>query len=432
MDQPADKTPRRVTILNQYYVPDVAATGQLLHTLARELVALGCDVEVLTSKPNYGPKESRQQCPWRQTLDGVRVRRLWTTRFGKDRMLGRLLNILTFLVQLSIRMIFSRGDRVYLYVTNPPFLGAIGAAVATLRKHRYVMLLHDAYPQIVVWMNKTRPDGLVARLWHRTNRAAYNRAEQTIVLCQKARKLVIDTYNVDPDTVHVIPNWADGDLIQPKPKAHSELARELGLVEPFVVQYSGNLGLYYDFETILGAAEALGDQPFRLLLIGSGGKKAWLAEQIKQRGLTNTLLLGYQPYEKLGDSLAACDAALVSIARGIEGISFPSKLYTALATGRPILALAEADSELRDLVEQHDVGKWVAVGDVDGCAAAIREMMADAQQNAERGRRSRALYEQRYTKQQAGQRYAKVLAAAMGRPIDKPRAAIDPQARPDA
>ena len=403
----------RVVILNQYYAPDVASTGHLLHELATELAKADFEVQVLTSRPSYGPPDTWVDCPMRETKDGVDIRRLWTTRFSKDNLLGRAANYLSFIVQLFLRVLFtSRRDTVYLYTTNPPFLAIIGALTSMVRRHSYVMLLHDAYPHMAVWVGTIRRRGIAEKVWHFVNRLCYGRAQQSIVLCQKARELVSEEYMVKPELVHVIPNWADGTELTRRSKKDSVFATRHDLQDHFVVLYSGNIGLYYEFETIMDAAERLVDDPFRLVLVGGGGKKAWIADQIEQRELHNTKLLNYVPFPELPDSLSAADASLVSIAEGIEGISFPSKLYTSLAVGRAIVALSEPDSELRELIEHHRVGLWCELGDSDRMEANIREMMRDPARCDRMGHRARRLFERAFTKETCAERYAGVLEMA--------------------
>jgi glycosyltransferase involved in cell wall biosynthesis len=410
------ENPLRVTILNQYYAPDVASTGRLLHELAQELVRLGEQVSVVTSQPSYGPPETWVKCPPNEVRDGVRVLRLVTTRFSKDNMLGRAMNWLTFMLPMTARVLFTtQADVVYLYTTNPPILGVIGAFVSLLRKHRYVVLLHDSYPHLAVWVGKIKAGGIAEKIWHRLNRFMYGRASETIVLCDKAKELVSRTYHIDPSRITVIHNWADGEELKPRPKRATNFASRHELRDHFVLMYSGNLGLYYNFETLLDAAELLCDEPFKLVLIGAGGRKAWIADQIRERKLSNTLLLPYQPYQTLEDSLNACDASLVTIAKGIEGISFPSKLYTSLAVGKPIVALAEEDSELRTIVERSDVGVWSGLDDGQQLADAIRMMMNDPERCAQQAANARRLLEREFTIEAAAAAYAKVLRKAMAR-----------------
>lgn len=423
----------RFVILNQYYVPDVASTGQLLHELAVQLVRQGHRVQVVSSRPSYGPPETWVPVKLHEVRDGVDVHRILTTRFPKDQALGRLLNYATFVVQLAVRMVLtSRHRDVYLYTSNPPFMGAVGAFVSLFRRHSYVILLHDLYPHLAVWVGKIKRGGLIDRVCHAFNRIAYRRARQTIVLCEAAKRLVCDTYGVDPARVHVVPNWADGNLVKPRPKSQSNFARTHNLVEPFTVLYSGNLGLYYEFETLLRAAELLKGENFRLVFIGSGGRRAWLAEQIEKRGLTNTTLHPYQPLGAIGDSLTCCDASLVTIANGIEGISFPSKLYSSLAAGRPILALSEPGSELRELLERDGSGLWFAVGDAEGLADGVRALMKDLAAADRMGANARASFEKHFTLDVTGAAYARVLRSAALHPEDFSPTRAPAPARPHA
>ena len=411
--EPATDAGPSILIINQYYVPDVASTGHLLHELATELSIRGRRVNVLTCFPSYGPRETWKPCASRETSGGVSVRRLRTTRFSKDNLIGRLLNSITFLIPLAIHQFLRpRPADVCLYTSNPPYLGVIGGLVSLARRHRYVVLLHDSYPHLATWVGKIRRGGLIERLWHRMNRLMYGRAIATIVLCEKARELLCSEYGIDSYRVHVIPNWADPDALAPTPKDRTEFARQHGLADRFTVMYSGNLGLYYDFDTLLGAAEILKDEPFRFVLVGAGGRGRHLAEEIAKRGLSNVLMLPYQPFETLNDSLNACDASLVTIAPGIEGISFPSKFYSSLATGKPVLAISEPDSELRRAVEASGCGVWTPVGVPEKLAAAIRTLAADPARCAEAGRRARDLLERDYTVQACGGRYLEVLEDA--------------------
>jgi glycosyltransferase involved in cell wall biosynthesis len=149
-----------------------------------------------------------------------------------------------------------------------------------------------------------------------------------------------------------------------------------------------------------------------LVLVGGGGKKPWCEQQVAERNLTNTVVLPYQPFETLNDSLNACDASLVTIAEGIEGISFPSKLYTSLATGKAIIAVSEDQSELRDIVIDNDCGIWSALGDAEGLCEQIRAMMNDPDRTKTMGDNARTLFERDYTRQTCAAQYASVIREA--------------------
>ncbi len=411
----ASKLPELV-ILNQYYYPDVASTGHLLHELATEVAKSGRRVSVRSCFPSYGPPDTWLPCAAKETVQGVSVKRMRTTRFSKDRLLGRLLNAFTFLVPLFLRQLFSSSrGRVYMYTSNPPFLGIIGGLVSLVRRHRYIVLLHDSYPHLAVWCRKIRSKGPAERIWHVVNRIMYRRASQTIVLCQRARDLVVSEYGLDPARVHVIHNWADPSAITPLPKTQSDFAARNGLDRAFTLLYSGNLGLYYEFDTLLSVADRFRSDPdFRLVLTGSGGKRAWIAEEIRRRQLPNVQMHPYQPFETLNDSLNACDVSLVTIARGIEGISFPSKLYSSLAVGKPILAISEPGSELKEIVEDGGAGYWIEMGDVNGLETAIRKLRAQPELCRTMGLAARKCMMSRFTASEAAAQYLLVVDKAAG------------------
>lgn len=402
--------PMRVVILNQYYVPDVASTGHLLFELAESLAAQGADVTVLTCRPSYGPKDTWQKCPRNEFKNGVKVKRLWSTRLSKDSLFGRVLNSITFLLPLALLHVLPRRKgEVFLYTTNPPYLGFVGAFVSFLRKHRYVVLLHDSYPELAVWVGKIRADGMIDKFWQFCNRIMYRRATQTIVLSDAAKRLVCANYGPEPDRVHVIPNWADPDELKPKPKSESNFAKEHGLIEPFTLLYSGNLGLYYEFDMILEMAQRLLNDNFKLVFTGAGGQRSRIHKEIQTRALTNTLLLPYQPQETFSDSLNSCDALLVTIAKGIDGISFPSKLYTSLSVGKPIIAFSSPESELRLKVENNDVGRWIELGDTDTLVDCVKWMMTHQDEVTAMGQRARELLINEYSIDVSGKKYFDVL-----------------------
>ena len=408
--QSKSEKPMRVVILNQYYAPDVASSGHLIFELAEEIAALGADTTVITSRPSYGPPESWQKCPRKETKNGVKTLRMNVTRFSKDSIIGRLVNIVSYLVPLTLfHVLPRRKGKVFLYTTAPPFLGFVGGFGSLVFKHKYAVLLYDSYPELGVWTGKLKEGGIIDRTWRWCNKIMYRRAKRVIVLSHAAKELIVKNYGPDPERIHVIPNWADPNDLTSKPKSKSNFAKKHDLVEPFTVLYSGNLGLYYEFDMILEGAKQLLGENFKLVITGAGGGKSKIAEAIKENNLTNTLLLGYTPQEEFNDALNCCDALIVTIAKGIDGISFPSKLYTCLSVGRPIIAFSTPKSELRPIIEENDIGKWCAIDDSESFVAYVRHLMANPEIVRSVGQNARKLLETHYTVKKAGKAYFDVL-----------------------
>ena len=404
-------------ILNHYWAPDVASSGHLLAELAHESAALGHKVSVVTSFPSYGPPETWQPCEAKEISQGVSIRRIRTTRFRKDSLLGRVSNSATFLVPLGIRMLLAKThNRVFLYTSNPPFLGIIGWLVSLIRQHDYIVLLHDSYPHIAVLLGKIKKGSLAERIWHKINQLFYRRARQVIVLCDRAKDLLVSDYGVSPERVQVIHNWADPKQLYPVPKSDCDFAKRHGYDRKFTLLYSGNLGLYYEFDTMLEVARRLINDPgFKLVFVGAGGRRAYIERRIKELGLSNVDVHQYQPLQALNDSLNSCDASLVTIATGVEGISFPSKLYSSLAIGKPILALSETGSELQLIIDRAKSGLWCKVGDADALLANIKLLRMDPVRAAEMGHAARLDMEQRFTLRAASQEYLRVVDTVANR-----------------
>ena len=199
---------------------------------------------------------------------------------------------------------------------------------------------------------------------------AYENAERVLTLGDRMADRIGDQMEVSrtpAKIISVVPPWADTEKIKPLPKEENDFARTHGLLNKTVVMYSGNMGHGHDIETILHAARRLRlREELHFMFIGAGPKWSLVEDAIRSEDFPNVTLLGWQAEEVLPYSLAAADVAVVSIEKGVEGISIPSKAFSFLAAGVPILLLSQRNSELAALIEQNQCG-WIAEpGSVEG------------------------------------------------------------------
>jgi glycosyltransferase involved in cell wall biosynthesis len=182
------------------------------------------------------------------------------------------------------------------------------------------------------------------------------------------------------------------------PRKDNRLLLDLGLTSKFVLQYSGNIGRTHGIEQLVNCSERfLEDPSTHFLFIGFGGKKDWLEQSIKERQITNTTLIDYLPRSDLPVSLNACDVAIISFLEGMAGVSVPSRMYNIMAAGKPIIAMADSNSELALVIEEENIGWLVSPGDVDGLCGVIIEAKSNAGLLAEMGRRARKAAEAKYS-----------------------------------
>ena len=213
--------------------------------------------------------------------------------------------------------------------------------------------------------------------------------------------------------------------MKPLPRSENALFGHLGLANKFVIQYSGNIGRTHGIEYLIQCAEQMrNDSPLHFLFIGFGGKKAWLKQAVEDRGLKNVTILDYRLRSELRYSLNACDIAIISLARGMAGVSVPSRMYNVMAAGKPIIAVADAASELAQVIRDEDIGWVVEPGNVAALKAAIIEAMGNPDRLIQMGLRARRAAETKYSFERANASYINLVyslyqqkAIGVGKPI---------------
>ena len=378
-------------------------------TRIAEGLATDVDVQVLCSQPTYASRGLRASRT--EVRNGVRVRRCPSTTLDRTVRAYRLLNVLTITASLWAFAVASvrRGDCL-LVVTNPPLLPFVAATAAWLRGASLLLLVHDVYPDVLTASGLLTQTGFLARslLW--LSRRLYRSARRTIVLGRDMKRLVETAMGASGDSIAIIPNWADSESIHPTKRAENALLVELGLIDKFVVQYAGNMGYTHGLECLVGAMEKLrSDEDVFFLFIGSGTKKPWLEAKVRELELPNARVLGNRPRGDQPNFLNACDIAIITFVAGMAGVSVPSRMYNILAAGKPIIAVADDDSELAEVVRNERLGWVVRPGEADGIVQAVLAARRQPDVLLDMGRRARAVAE-RYSLSSVIDAYRRLLA----------------------
>jgi colanic acid biosynthesis glycosyl transferase WcaI len=393
----AGRRPRTLLIVSQVFVPDPAAVGQHLADVAFEMARRGFDVKVLTSARGYDDPTLRY--PSRETIAGVRIRRLPLSSFGKTSIPVRVAAQALFVAQACVHGLFTGGLSGILVSTTPPFCGAIGVFLGLLRRVPFVYWVMDLNPDQTIAIGKLRPGSAAARVFDALNRLTLAHASCVIALDE----FMAVRLNAKRDVrrkLHVIPPWPIAEVPPAVPAAENPFRRQHGLTDAFVIMYSGNHSPANPLDTLLTAAERLADEPrIRFVFVGGGeGKKD--VDAVIARGAKNILSLPYQPLADVGHALAAADVHVVSIGDAMVGIIHPSKVYGAMAAGRPILSFGPTPSHLSELVEKHRIGWHVAHGDVVGAIQAIQSVVAAPPEvRREIGAKARAVITREFDRQ---------------------------------
>jgi colanic acid biosynthesis glycosyl transferase WcaI len=322
---------------------------------------------------------------------------------------------LAMFVHLCVKL--RHGDAV-LVVTTPPALPFATRLACAFRGAHCVLLVHDVYPESLIAAGLIAEDGLPARALSFVTGRMYRSMKRICALGRDMRELILRKMHEAPHpAVEILTNWAAEELLEPMPRETNPLLAELGLTDKFVLQYAGNMGPLHGIEDLVEAARRLAASApdVHFVFLGSGGKRHWLEAAVREEGLRNVTVLAPRPRTDQRLFLNACDVAITAFVPGMFGAGVPSRLYNILASGKPIVAAVDPQSELALVVQEERVGWTVQPGDVAGFVDAVLEARGDGLRLAAMGERARAAAADRYSYEAVMRGYRALFASVFAR-----------------
>lgn len=399
----------RIAVLCPHFAPDTAPTGVVFTRIVHELADLGHELHVVTTLPWY--REHAIEHEW----TGKLVRRE-TTSWGsitrvhpfpgvdKTNLIRRAAGFVGFSALAGLMSL--RGGRVDAVIAmSPPLtLGLTGWMTHLVRRGPLVFNIQDVFPDAAVETGAIRNRHVIAGArW--LERLSYHRAAAVTVLSTDLRDNVLAKVKASHrERVHVIPNFVDTDVISPADRL-TNLRRELKIGEEPVVLYAGNIGFSQSLEMVVDAARECPEATF--VFNGDGAARAAL--QQRAAGLVNVRFSGYQPQHRLSEVLATGDIHLVPLKAGLGRVSVPSKTYSILAAGRPVLAAIDADTEVPRILGSSGAGLTIAPDDPEAFSTALRTMLADLPTWAARGHAGRQWVQQAASPRAVAQEYERLI-----------------------
>jgi len=309
-------------------------------------------------------------------VDGVSLTRL--TAYDKSSVLRRLTTWTQFTLKATWRLLHRERHIPLFVVTNPPFMPIAAWVLHAFQGRRYILLEWDIYPQILVVMGLIDSGNIIYRLWRIGHAQALRHADVIITigngLADELRRIAGDAEL----PVSVIPNWVDTDWIRPLPPGKNPFVREHQLEDKLVILYSGNLGSTHSIETILEVARLMADAPDVIFLIIGEGSKRHIVESSIERGTTpNVRLLPLQPAHRLPLSLSSGHIGIVTLQKGYECLSMPSKTYAMMAAGNAILGISQPPNDLEATIRRHECGANFMPDEPVAISVWIRKLMND-------------------------------------------------------
>jgi colanic acid biosynthesis glycosyl transferase WcaI len=393
------------------FYPDDQASSQLFTDL---LVRLGEDtrITVVCGYPVAATKGRPGPVPRRESYKGISIVRCGFNVNEKHGLLNRAVLYAAFLGHAAWRLLWVDRATLVFGVTSPAFIAHILWITSRLRRFRYGYMFLDVYPEALFALGRLKPVSPAARSWMLLNGLSYRAAATLAVLGRDMLPLLTRNYGIDPAHVAYIPHWSALEVEQPSPVSENPLARRLGIEDKFIVQYSGNMGLLHDIDTLVRAAALLrDDERIHFLFIGKGRRRRAAEDLATSLDLRNITWMPFAPRERLNETLSCCHAALISLRPGMQGVAVPSKLYGILAFGRAVIAQVPSDSEIGLVVHEEQCGRVVEPGDVEGLADAIRTLASDPALVADMSANAFSAYRLKYTLDHAVVSFRRLLAS---------------------
>ncbi len=369
-----------VLLLALNYWPDQLGNAPLMVGMCEGLVKLGHRVSVVCAFPHH--ETGRIEAPYRgqlfqrDTHNGVDILRTYIYA-GDHGTAAKMANYASFTATALAAAATVRGVDVVFTPSPPLTLGLVDDLLCRVRGIPWIYNLQDLFPEAAVRLGVLKNPRIIAG-FERLERHVYRRATRLCVISESFRQYLLEK-GVPDEKIAVVENYTDTELITPQAPSeaqHNPYRVEHGLDGRFVVQFSGRMGYSQGLEVLVEAMPLLDDLPdLHWMLVGDGQAREMLEKATA--GRQNVTLLPTQRRENLSDLLAAADLGLAPLRHGMAGTSVPSKIFGILASGRPVIAGVDVDSDTDHMVRAADCGRIVPPEDAGALAAAIRALHAD-------------------------------------------------------
>lgn len=389
-----------IVFLCQFFHPEYISSAQLPFDTAKRLQKAGFSVDVVCGYP----KEyySGPPVPKEETLEGLGIRRLSYLQPDRSSRLGRLVNYFSFTLSALLNLYKLRGYRAALVYSNPPVLPWVAALAKKLYGCKLVFVSYDLYPELALQTGAIQSGSPICRVMDHINKAVYTRADRVVALSTEMKAFIAANRPIADSKIAVIPNWYPDPGEKKRSLADNRFASQLG--NKFVVSYFGNMGTIQDMDTILGAIRLLKeDDSVFFLFAGHGNKLQALKDAIAQEQLKNALVLDYLHGKDYQDALDISSAALISLQPGTTGLCVPSKTYSYMAEGIPLIAIMEDSDIVSDI--RRGAGVSLHNGQPEQLVSQIKALQSDPAALTQTRSICRALYLQNYTPEICTKKY---------------------------
>lgn len=395
---------KKLLVYAHYYYPDVASTGQILQELCEGMKET-FDITVICVVPSYtGKIEEKYQKDkyYNEEINGIKVVRVRVPEFIKGNKKSRIKNLLTYFVRTILATLKLENQEYIFTISQPPILGGVlGVMGKWLKGGKLIYNIQDFNPEQTIAVGYTK-NKFILNIAMLIDKFSCRASDKVIVVGRDMQETLRNRFKDKKVPKNVfINNWIDENEIYPLPYGNEKVVafkKKYGLKDKIIIMYSGNIGLYYDLENLIKVIGKFNDrEDVVFAFVGDGTKKQDIELYVNEHKLSNVRFIPYQNKADLIYSLNAGDVHWVVNARGIKGVSVPSKLYGVMAAGKTVFGVLEDGSEARIIIEECKCGVCIEPGSYELIYEKLKDIIDNINDYKYLGGRGKA-YIDRYIK----------------------------------
>lgn len=399
------KNKKDVLFLCQFFYPEYVSSATLPFDTAVALTKAGFSVGALCGYP----KEYNIMgvAPLREKYENIEIIRLRYIQIKRSNFACRLINYFSFVFSVLLHFSELKRYKSIIVYSNPPILPIMTALANRFFKTKIIFVSFDVYPEIAEITNSISKNGIISKIMRIVNKSIFKYATKVVAVSTEMKDYLLKQRAVLLDEqIEVIPNWCEDDERLTSGDSVQQRFLELKTKNNIIVSYFGNMGICQDTDTILDAMRFIkGDNSIQFLFAGHGNKMSILKEVVQIEELTNVTILDYLHGQDFIDALKISDCFLVSLVDGLKGLCVPSKTYSYMTAGKPIISIMEDDFDIvKDLIE-NEAGFNIRQGESKALIKYIRTLQVDQSLRERMGENCRNIYLKKYTKGHCTQGY---------------------------
>lgn len=390
--------------LCQYFYPEYISSAQLPFDTAKYLSDAGYSVGALVGYPKE--YNSNKNIAMVENYENIKIQRLNYKQYSRKSTIGRLMNYFSFTLNVLKNMKYIKDYKAIIIYSNPPILPVVAYLAKKLYRTKIIFVSYDVYPELAIETDSIRENSIISKFMAKLNAKLFPLIDQVITLSDEMRIFLLNNRsNLSNKNITVIPNW-DTTKFEGSPEVKNDKFKQLK--DKKVISYFGNLGVPQDEQIIFGLLDAFRNrEDIHFLFAGHGNKVSQLKNYVSQKSINNIDIFDFLTGQDFEDAMKITDFSIVSLKNNLNGLAVPSKTYTSLRAGIPIIAhLPRHSDTVNDILKYH-AGVYAEQGKINELVEFIdcstQKEMEEMKHNA------KLLYKELYSKEKSLNKYLLVV-----------------------